>query len=1139
MKPLSGSMFFDELPETLRNRFVENHDYLREAIMLLTDVCVDHYGSLNHVSVEKFSRQVTLLYGSDETGRTTFVRFLRGLFYGFRRQSAMPFGDLVPADVQKQSGQVRVLTDGGPRSLRRSWTVQGEELLSLVDERVHSEVVFDGSLLPSWVSDDVFREIFSAGADEADRFDLLTRLCVESCSRGAADIDLRQAEAALEQTIRDRDGNGVQGGVVHRISELRRRQGDLQSEIGALRKPGSDVQLKIEQLLRTIESDRAGLDRMNAELTAIRSELSQLELLLIELRRRNVLTLDRVKLEQEVQSVTAKLSRWREIRASISREFETHRIAGDLSMQADDSVRSIRAIISRLEDRSLALTEPAEGPAAADLQRHQDANVLRQLRSEIAALCQYFGQHEQATVLHLESLQAMAVERTLADASQMERLLDEQLTTLRNECSRCDNILSPAAIPRFSDGRGINYCRYSGHEELSVADLGYRGNVLTIAEVEAQLAQLRSEQSRLWDEREFLEQSHAAGSAMLERLRQDVSSAATLEQLDALRAGFAELDAEVSLLEDQRRQLDRAEQSFREVIDRLKGRGFSRVFELATAFARRLTDGEIREISAIAPDRLVFSVNHRSDPISLTQLRQGTRDLVGLALRLALIQIRRESNGHVPLILDDVFISADSPRAVAAVELLTEVAATGQQIIFLTGHQHVRDLFARFQADIRSLVRSEAPAPVPMVLQAFIEPAVELREAIPEPVVAEQPESPPQLTAEPTQLPGSTNWLFYLEVDHGVEDLAGMTLGELEALRSAGILTIDDLLNSTVPQLEQVTRQKGFTVSVERLHSLRGQAELTTRIPMLRRSDAALLFAAGVHSPEELRRLRPETVYDRVTEFQRTDAGARYRRGGRLIDRQQAINWARYGQFTRSLEEARHSRSLFATRSATRTVARDSQGAGDAAVSLRSESETVATRRRPRRRGEDLDLEERRARRQARRQRQVSRLRTLEQVDTTDDEAPVERIGGMRFFLSRTSDVEKAPSIGPRTAAILARIGVRTVEDLLSMPPDRISEKLGHRRLTPSVIQQWQAQSRMMCLIPELRGHDAQILVACHVMTPESLASQKPAELLAVVEPFCRSKEAERILRHGGKPDLAEVTEWIQWAANARSMRAA
>lgn len=1109
---------------------------------MLTDVRVDRYGSLTNTSVDNLSRQVTVLYGPNGSGKTTFVRFLRGLFFGFRRQSAFPFGDQLPVDSNSQSGWAHVATNAGTRTLRRAWTVHGTDPLTVVDEFDCSAVVRQDNQLPAWITDDVYREIFSAGNDEADRFDLLTRLCLESGGQIVPHADLRQAEAALQQAIRDRDGNGVQGGVVHRISELRRRQGDLQSEIAALRKPNSDVQAKIDQLLREIEAATVSIDRIDARIREIDTEIARLEALLIELRRRNVLPLDRTKLEQEIQAVTARLNRWKEIKLSISRESETRRNTSDASLKADESVRSIRAIISRLEERASSLTERWKGVSIVEAERHPDADVLRQLRSEIAALCQYFGHHERTTSKHIESLQALAAERTLADASQMERLLEEQLATLRNELARCENVLAQSSLPLMSDSRYTDACRFSGHQELSGISTASSSSLHTVAEVEAQIARLRSERARLTSERTTLEQNRTANRAMVERLRQELSGAATLEQLDTLRARFAELDAEVSLLEDQRRQLDRTEQSFREVIERLRGRGQSRVFELASAYVRRLTDGEVQQVSAMIPDRLVLTTLNRPETVSLQQLSKGTRDQIGLALRLALTQVRAETNGHVPLVLDDVFIASDSIRATAAVQLLTEIAAQGQQIIFLTCQKDVKDLFARFRADIRAFgVRIEVPSPppLPVVLQAYVEPPVEVRPAIAEPVIVKQPELPPQVIVEPVQMPGATNWLFYLEVDHGVEDLAGITLGELEALRSAGILTIDDLLNHTVPQLESATRLKGFTMSVDRLHALRGQAELTTRVPMLRRSDAALLYAAGIHSVDELSRLRPETVYDRVTEFQRSEAGARYRRGGRLIDRQQAINWARFGQFTRSLDDARHSRSLFATRPSARAAAIHADHAPRAVAAVAGDSETVATRRRPRRRAEDLDIEERRARRQARRRKQVSRLRTQEPVASDDEEAPAERSGGMRFFLSRTSDVEKAPSIGPRTAEMLAKIGVRTVEDLLAMTPDRMAEKLGHRRLTSSIIQQWQSQSRMMCLIPELRGHDAQILVACNIVTPESLAAQKPADLLAVVDPFCRSKEGERILRNGRKPDLAEVTEWIQWAANARNMRAA
>jgi nucleotidyltransferase/DNA polymerase involved in DNA repair len=314
------------------------------------------------------------------------------------------------------------------------------------------------------------------------------------------------------------------------------------------------------------------------------------------------------------------------------------------------------------------------------------------------------------------------------------------------------------------------------------------------------------------------------------------------------------------------------------------------------------------------------------------------------------------------------------------------------------------------------------------------------------------------IPTEPEIHPNGTNWLFYLEVDHGVEDLAGITLGELEALRTSGILTIDDLLSRTVPQLQETARLKGFQLSVDRLHALCGQAELTTRVPMLRRSDAALLYAAGIRSVDELSRLRPETVYDRVTNFQRSESGSRHRRGGRLIDRQQSINWARFGQFARTLDEARHSRSRFSVRPGSRTTSKASHHGLPGATPLMSRdsasnfeddpefaaghgqthtgTQTISRRRRVI--SGDADVEERRARRLARRRRQTSRLRTATVQDSDSAEA-VEQSGGLRFFLNRVSHIEKAPSIGPRTASMLESIGIHTVEDLMNMTPERIS----------------------------------------------------------------------------------------------------
>ena len=72
-----------------------------------------------------------------------------------------------------------------------------------------------------------------------------------------------------------------------------------------------------------------------------------------------------------------------------------------------------------------------------------------------------------------------------------------------------------------------------------------------------------------------------------------------------------------------------------------------------------------------------------------------------------------------------------------------------------------------------------------------------------------------------------------------------------------------------------------------------------------------------------------------------------------------------------------------------------------------------------------------------------------------------------------------------------------------------------------------------------LRGHDAELLVAADLTTPEELAEADATELFAVVDEIANSGRGKRILRGGNPPDLDEVKDWIHWAKNQRSLRAA
>ncbi len=144
-----------------------------------------------------------------------------------------------------------------------------------------------------------------------------------------------------------------------------------------------------------------------------------------------------------------------------------------------------------------------------------------------------------------------------------------------------------------------------------------------------------------------------------------------------------------------------------------------------------------------------------------------------------------------------------------------------------------------------------------------------------------------------------------------------------------------------------------------------------------------------------------------------------------------------------------------------------------------------------------------------------------------------------RFYLSGDSPVVDAPSIGPKTADRLAEINVQTVSDLWALDPVAASEQLGVRYITPGLITEWQDQARLVACVPELRGHDAQILTGCGISSAEALAAASLDALGASTMDFCTTPQGKRVLRDSEPPDREEIAGWIANAQHARTLAAA
>lgn len=145
----------------------------------------------------------------------------------------------------------------------------------------------------------------------------------------------------------------------------------------------------------------------------------------------------------------------------------------------------------------------------------------------------------------------------------------------------------------------------------------------------------------------------------------------------------------------------------------------------------------------------------------------------------------------------------------------------------------------------------------------------------------------------------------------------------------------------------------------------------------------------------------------------------------------------------------------------------------------------------------------------------------------------------LQFYLELDSPIVEAPSIGPKTAERLHDIEISTVEELLDANVDDATDQLDQSWISIDVFRKWQEQSTLMCRVPGLRGHDAQLLVEVGITRPEELQAANARELWTLVKELAATKQGERILRSSDAPNIAEVNHWIKLANQSRTLRAA
>ncbi|MFN9510098.1 MAG: DUF4332 domain-containing protein [Planctomycetota bacterium] len=528
-----------------------------------------------------------------------------------------------------------------------------------------------------------------------------------------------------------------------------------------------------------------------------------------------------------------------------------------------------------------------------------------------------------------------------------------------------------------------------------------------------------------------------------------------------------------------------------------------------------LTAGSVRQLPTWAVEASylhseAYNAGLRHDVLDAQVPPSETRQrrLVDLAIRLAIAQAARSRIGRIPFLLENSLDGFRGEPLEQILHVVSNFSRDGWQILLTTADEFIARRIAGHGGTVARVHENLRYAKPQYVIDSDtdlgLHPILDRAPIVPASTsttgdysdinrqldwLAQQDYSQNAYRIEPMvyQKNGKT---FYLSKESLIESVPGLGIETLRRLRSVGIHRVGDFIGTTVPRLASVTGLRA-----EWLQNTIGVAELMCEVPQMRVFDARVLVSCGVQSPKQLSGTNPLVIAKKVHRFLDTDAGRALRKSA---ERGEVVRLQRW------IQTIYQQHGL---------VTSQNNNAGDFDWDLIEQSYDA-----------DNDPDFREDAGQA-----VAKFNIYSgKTDAT-----------WKFYLDLASPVVDAPTIGPKMAQKLESIRVKTIGDLLAGDSGDIAAAIGEKAVTADTVETWKSQSMLVCRVPNLRGQDAQLLVAAGYRTAESIAEASGDSLYEAIARVASSKQGLRYLRGGNPPDRDRVVSWIEWSKHSRMVKAA
>lgn len=666
------------------------------------------FGGLQDAELE-LQPGLNILRSGNETGKSTWSRFIRAMIYGISTAERAKQGSLpdktryLPWNGAAMQGRMDLVWEGKEITLTRGAVSAGKPMgpctavLTGTGEKVPELQGADIGEKLLGVSEPVFRRsAYLSGAElrvDADR-ELEKRL-MRLVTSGEDLSTAREAEERLRRWQRKRRGRGQSGA----ISEAERALEEKNKALG-----------RLEEGTRRLESLRGERDRLQ--------ELQKTLSLELRLHRRDALLERRRRLaaaEEEAGELEERAGRLEEERAGRTMETADALRAAAVRLEEaekdraamEDTLRSALEERERLPDPDSVPRQPGRGPGILLILLGvliAAFGVLALLRPAALGLPGWAGYLMPAFLLlaipgilllrkaanreaAIRLERQTELERAEARVQELERQLrgDEEET---EECAAAlDRAKEAARCGREEEPRAAADRLDALLAELEKARSGAKAArrlAETLADamdeepeaLEGETSMSRAEAERRLGDTEYglreTERALTREETMFGLLGDPLVLASEAEALqETIAAGEREYAA-----------LDLAEQALAEAGRQMQSRFAPLISREAGLLLKTLTGGRY---TGIYFDRdMRFSVQPADDleSRSLEYLSEGTKNQVYLAVRLAICRLALGEEDPCPLILDDVLLTFDDTRAKRALRLLLELSRDRQILMF-------------------------------------------------------------------------------------------------------------------------------------------------------------------------------------------------------------------------------------------------------------------------------------------------------------------------------------------------------------------------------------------------------------------------------------------------------------------------